>query len=162
MISLSIYNTLREIGIKNLKIKWPNDIYVNKNKISGILVENIIHNKKIKKTIIGIGININQKKFSNNIATSIINEINKEIDKDLILESLLKNIRKEYGKIKNINSYNFSSYKKLLFGYKKKLNFISDRQPFKGEIIDVKKNGKLVLLIDNKILNFEYGSISLV
>ena len=44
-------------------IKWPNDIYVNNDKIAGILIENSIMGDNIEYTIAGIGININQDKF---------------------------------------------------------------------------------------------------
>ena len=44
-------------------IKWPNDIYVNNDKIAGILIENSIMGDKIENTIAGIGLNINQDKF---------------------------------------------------------------------------------------------------
>ena len=47
----------------NAYIKWPNDIIVNEKKICGILIENIISNNIIKKSVIGFGININQTKF---------------------------------------------------------------------------------------------------
>ena len=47
----------------NAYIKWPNDIIVNDKKICGILIENILSNKTIKKSVIGFGININQTKF---------------------------------------------------------------------------------------------------
>ena len=43
------------------KIKWPNDIYINDDKIAGILIENSVMGETIESTIAGIGININQK-----------------------------------------------------------------------------------------------------
>ncbi len=47
--SLSVYNVLKEIGLTNIKIKWPNDIYVNNKKICGILIESQIFQKKNKE-----------------------------------------------------------------------------------------------------------------
>lgn len=44
-------------------IKWPNDIYVAQKKIAGILVENSIMGDKIKDSICGIGLNVNQMVF---------------------------------------------------------------------------------------------------
>ena len=43
----------------NVKIKWPNDIYVDDKKIAGILVQSVLRNNTIKATIIGIGLNVN-------------------------------------------------------------------------------------------------------
>lgn len=44
-------------------IKWPNDIYVGDCKICGILIEHVLTAGRIERTIIGVGININQKAF---------------------------------------------------------------------------------------------------
>ena len=46
-----------------VSIKWPNDIYVGDKKICGILIENMLKGEHIRHCIIGIGLNINQKRF---------------------------------------------------------------------------------------------------
>jgi BirA family transcriptional regulator, biotin operon repressor / biotin---[acetyl-CoA-carboxylase] ligase len=62
IIALALFDLL--IGYnENVKIKWPNDIYIGKKKIAGILLENVIKGTKISNTIVGIGLNINQKIF---------------------------------------------------------------------------------------------------
>ncbi len=48
----------------HVKVKWPNDIYVNDQKVSGILVENQLQGRLITQSIIGVGINVNQTKFA--------------------------------------------------------------------------------------------------
>ncbi len=44
-------------------VKWPNDIYVGDSKICGILIEHVLTSGRIERTVIGAGININQKEF---------------------------------------------------------------------------------------------------
>ncbi len=61
-ISLEIIEYLKNKNIR-AKIKWPNDILVNQNKIAGILIENSILGNNIQSSIIGIGLNINQVEF---------------------------------------------------------------------------------------------------
>ena len=56
-----VLKILEEYGLKNLSLKWPNDIYVNGNKICGILLESV-SKQEIECLIIGIGLNVNQKK----------------------------------------------------------------------------------------------------
>ena len=60
--SLSVVEFLARHGI-NAKIKWPNDIYVGSKKICGMLIENSVRGEHISASIIGIGLNINQRNF---------------------------------------------------------------------------------------------------
>lgn len=62
LTSLAILRTLKSFGVE-AKIKWPNDIYYRDKKIAGILIENSLSNNIIEDTIIGAGMNINQKEF---------------------------------------------------------------------------------------------------
>lgn len=64
--SLSVIDFLRVHGIQ-ARIKWPNDIYVGSRKICGILIENSLHGKHVSSSIIGIGLNINQRNFDVNL-----------------------------------------------------------------------------------------------
>ena len=64
--SLSVAEFLSTYGIK-AQIKWPNDIYVDEKKICGVLIENSFRGKSISSSIIGIGLNINQRNFNVNL-----------------------------------------------------------------------------------------------
>ncbi len=61
----------------NTYVKIPNDIYFNDKKLCGVLVETKYFNDKLESIIIGIGLNINNEKFPEEIkeiATSIYME----------------------------------------------------------------------------------------
>ena len=64
--SLSVVEFLSSYGI-TAKIKWPNDIYVGSQKICGILIENSLRGNHLTSSIIGIGLNINQRNFDVNL-----------------------------------------------------------------------------------------------
>ena len=64
--SLSVVDFLSMHGI-SAKIKWPNDIYVGSKKICGILIENSLRGSGVSSSIIGIGLNINQRNFNVNL-----------------------------------------------------------------------------------------------
>lgn len=74
--------------IPNVQIKWPNDIYVNGKKIAGILIEHGVKGGYLYQTIAGIGININQDVFPENIPhpTSVFIETGRQLS----VESFLK------------------------------------------------------------------------
>ena len=60
--SLSVSDLLRKLNIRN-SIKWPNDIYIGRRKVCGMLIENIVGNAGLEHSIIGIGLNLNQTEF---------------------------------------------------------------------------------------------------
>lgn len=64
-VSLAIVDELRPLigSSGDVAIKWPNDIYVGNKKICGILIENALLGNGIMRSVIGIGINVNQSLF---------------------------------------------------------------------------------------------------
>lgn len=113
LVGVSVYRLLRELGIKNIKIKLPNDVYVNKKKICGILIETIFMANKLKALVIGIGLNVNQKSFPKTLNATSTYLVNKKIlDLDVVLKKLVKIIQEELKKV----TANY--YPKLLKQYK--------------------------------------------
>lgn len=97
-VSLAIAHFLeKEIGLKNVAIKWPNDIYVGDKKIAGILIENTIQGNRISYSIAGIGLNVNQKNFPEWIPnpTSIVIEAQKEYEILYVIKKIRQHIRKQ-------------------------------------------------------------------
>ena len=122
--SLSIVYTLdKYIKDSEIQIKWPNDILVNNHKISGILIESTVLKEKIKKIIIGVGININQIRFpfTENIPTSMKKILKKEFDKQVFLMDFLKNFSQLFESFKE---------KKYEFLDQEYLNFLRDSSQF--------------------------------
>lgn len=70
-VALAVQRFFSFYAKKKIKIKWPNDIYINDRKAAGILVENIFRGKDWKFAIVGIGININQEIFDPQIPNPI-------------------------------------------------------------------------------------------
>lgn len=62
LISVAVVDFLQSHAIW-CKVKWPNDVYVGKNKICGILIENTLEGDRLAASVIGVGININQHDF---------------------------------------------------------------------------------------------------
>lgn len=60
--ALSVVDLLSGYGIE-ARIKWPNDIYVGNRKICGILIENSLKGLMLSTSIVGIGLNVNQRVF---------------------------------------------------------------------------------------------------
>ena len=60
--TLAVHSFLAGEGVE-ARIKWPNDIWVGDRKICGMLIENILDGPNVACSIIGIGLNLNQKEF---------------------------------------------------------------------------------------------------
>ena len=75
--TLSVVELLEKYGIV-ASVKWPNDIYIEDRKICGILIENNLRGSGIYFSIVGIGLNINQKNFD----VSLINPTSMLLERD--------------------------------------------------------------------------------
>ena len=90
-IAISLRHFIFNITGKNVEIKWPNDILVNEQKIAGVLIENQFRNSKIHSSIIGIGLNVNQINFTNNLSASSLRALtHREYDLTSLLEIFFK------------------------------------------------------------------------
>ncbi len=80
-------------------IKYPNDILVNGKKICGILVESAITDEKLEYAILGIGVNVAQRQFPDELAemaTSLVIESELNLTPDDFLPPLLARLNDWY------------------------------------------------------------------
>jgi len=159
-VSLSLYNYLIQKGIKQVSIKWPNDLYISNKKVAGILIENLVKNNEISHSIIGIGLNLNQTLFQESKATSLQLETQKTYS---IEEELLEliSVFNQTPSWENDNSLNTQYLNQLyrrgeIHPYK---NNITD-EIFLGEIIGVNPVGALQLKKENQLLTFGIKEVS--
>ena len=151
-VTISILTTLENNNIPNLSIKWPNDIMSYNKKVAGILIENTIKNNGEIISIIGVGLNVNQKNFDElPKATSLAVIMKKEIEKELILNQFLECLKLNYDLLLNKsasqlwNSYNNKLFKK---GIPMPFSF-PDETKFMGIILGVNSSGKLEVKLEN-------------
>lgn len=166
LTALSIYKTLENFGIPNLFVKWPNDILSANKKIAGILIENVVKHNKLDHSIIGIGINVNQKEFGDlTRATSLKNITGVFFDLEEVLTTFIKCF-KEY--IKQFEAHDFQSlktdYESKLFRKNKPSTFKNaEGYMFTGIIKGVSSNGNLIVLLEDEIIkHFSLNKITLM
>ncbi len=88
----------RQTGLK-VECKWPNDLLINKKKVAGILIEGSVKKGIVEHVVVGIGINVNQQAFGNeliNKATSLRLESGKELDRPGLFKEVLHSLEKTY------------------------------------------------------------------
>lgn len=157
VIGASIYNVLSKYI--NCLIKWPNDIIVNDKKIAGILVESIYSNK-LEALVAGIGININQVQFSNDLknkATSLFIETNTEYNKNIILDDFIKEFDLLYNDFIIGNNQFVNICKEHNYLLNKEINYNGSI----AKIVDISEEGKLIIDINGKQEQLFFGEITL-
>jgi BirA family transcriptional regulator, biotin operon repressor / biotin---[acetyl-CoA-carboxylase] ligase len=85
----------------DIRIKWPNDIFVNGRKLAGILAEMEAEGPRTKFIILGVGVNVNWRKedLSPDLrasATSLLVESGREISRVAVAERLFQELEEEY------------------------------------------------------------------
>ncbi|MBR1793174.1 MAG: biotin--[Bacteroidales bacterium] len=104
MLSLAIVDFLRQmLTSSQVFIKWPNDIYVGTRKICGILTETHIANGHIASAICGVGLNVNQQSFSNDIPnpTSMALVAGRSYPLETALQNLLECMERRYRELRD-------------------------------------------------------------
>ncbi len=164
VISLGVCALVNSVysGEEKVTIKWPNDIYVGKKKIAGILIENTIYGEYLNYSIIGIGLNVNQQVFEDAIsATSLRRLLDKETDRISLLRMLLAMIERYYMLLKE-NKFELlhQTYIENLYQYKISSFYRIGDIIFRGQIIQVDDFGYLVLETEDGIKKFGFKEIS--
>jgi BirA family biotin operon repressor/biotin-[acetyl-CoA-carboxylase] ligase len=147
IVSLAICEYLILKGVE-AKIKWPNDIWVQNKKLAGILIENSIMGDRIKSSVIGVGLNLNQTNFPseipNPVSLSQLTENSYTIDNEIVTISNLIN-----NAIASLSKNEFLSirtnYFSKLYRYNEPSKFKSHDRVFEGTIISVNQTGHLVV-----------------
>ena len=114
--ALSIIQVLEKKGIKELKIKLPNDVYVKDKKICGTLLESTSLGE-MQCLIVGVGLNVNQESFDGEYRatpTSIYRELGKKLEIEKLKEELYDVILKNIELIQNNCDFNLLISKYLI------------------------------------------------
>ncbi len=101
MAGLSAYSAVRAVTGLTVDLKWPNDVLIRGKKMGGILTEMYAEPGQIRFVIVGIGLNVNQEKFSGelaNVATSLRIETGKPHSRLELLVRLLREFESDYNR----------------------------------------------------------------
>ena len=143
--AVAINRLLKNHSIKN-QIKWPNDIYVNKDKVAGVLVENLVRSKQFK-TVIGIGLNNFAAWDRNNLLIELVENIDNIINEFKLFGFAL--LRREW--LDNCLHLN----KQVII---KKNDIEIDRGIHK----DINEKGELIIATKSGEVNYSTSEISLI
>lgn len=147
VISLALLRTMEQYGL-HAEIKWPNDIYVGKRKLAGVLVELDCMSGTVEKAVIGVGLNVNQSSFPamerTPVSMAMIGGGCYAVDevRDKLLDFFLfyYEVLERGGKASIDNEY-----KKCLMGYMLPMTYNDGSSVFEATVVDVEPCGRLCL-----------------
>lgn len=154
---------MNQYRLKDVHIKWPNDIYAGNKKIAGILIENQIRGTQWTHAIVGVGLNINQLKFEDlNRATSIQLETGKTEKIQLVLKNLLKELQKTFRQMINKEAELFTNYNENLMAMGKSILYRKNFETHQGTLLSVKENGCVEIETNGKKREYKHKEIELI
>ena len=143
IVSVTMINVLKKyLPEESLSIKWPNDIYFNDKKIAGILIKNEIRGMMMGTSIIGIGLNVNQTSFNEDLPNPI--SMKMITGNDFELEELLSAISYQLSAI-SCQQSTVNSYTDKLYRYKQWAFYEHEGQVKEMMITGYDQFGRLIL-----------------
>lgn len=143
-ISLTICDAMQSYGMKDVSVKWPNDIYWKDKKLCGILIENRLSGTFIRDSIIGIGLNVNQDVFLSDAPNpvSMRQILGREFNRDEVLRRILAKL----NVCRCMVDFTYMRYNAML--YRRGKGFFPFRDAsgdFMAEILETDRSGLLML-----------------
>jgi BirA family biotin operon repressor/biotin-[acetyl-CoA-carboxylase] ligase len=165
VIAIAVERALAELGVRDAKLKWPNDVYLNNKKLAGILLEVSGEYSGHCQVVIGIGLNI---KLSVYEAESIdqpwaqLSEHLGGVDRNTIAATMIDNLIKA---IEQFDKQGFESFKDYWTEHdaflNKEVDLILPRDTRSGIAKGVNNKGELLLLTDKGLESINAGELSL-
>lgn len=163
--ALAVYKSLCILDLKQVQIKWPNDILAEKKKVSGILIENSISQTSINSSIIGIGINVNQLNFNYLPQASSLKQLTgKTYFLDEVLLSVIQNLKYYFERLKNEGAKTIlKDYNNVLFRKEKPSMFEVEGSKYVGIIKKVSLDGQLFIEFEDQVIkSFNLKEVKLI
>ena len=150
--ALAVADAIESVTGLSCSCKWPNDVLVNGKKVCGMLLESVAGMHGISRVVLGIGINVNQEEFPEELqwkATSLRNELGRVVDRSALFCSVLAELEARYDQLMHFPSERLMhdwKMKALLFG--KRITVLENEFSFAATAVDVAEDGGLVIRTD--------------
>lgn len=134
--------------IPDVKIKWPNDIYLNDRKLAGILIEHSVIGDRLAYSIAGLGLNVNETDFPADLPNPVsLSQITgKQYDVNEIAARLLFICQSSYSVLKEENWVSLENdFLSHLYRMEEWSSFIIENQEVEAKITGIDVYGRLLL-----------------
>ncbi len=163
--ALSTARAIEETAGLEAKIKWPNDLVVNKKKVTGILTELSAEMEQIHYIVIGIGINVNTENMPDDIAstaTSLRIESGRQLSRAALIACFLNYFEKDYESF--LSSCDLSSlmeeYNKRLINRGSMVRVLDPEEEYEGKALGINEKGGLMVQRGDQLEIITSGEVS--
>ncbi len=147
-VALALCDTFAGYGI-DTHIKWTNDIYAGDRKLVGILIEHIYSGSKLARTVVGIGINVNQTEFPPELPNpvSMAQCTGKQFGREQVLSTFITELTDGYGRLRAGDRESVDSrYTARMYRLGERHTYaLPDGTRFEGTIRGVRPTGDLLV-----------------
>ena len=150
VMAQSVAEGIREVTGMETGIKWPNDIVMNKKKVCGILTEMSTEIDYINYVVIGVGINVNQKVFDEELkekATSLMIETGAPVKRSALIAAVMKHFEINYalfmenGDLSGLQE----SYNEMLVNRGKEVRILEPGNEYNAHAYGINETGELIV-----------------
>lgn len=132
------------------KIKWPNDIVINGKKVVGILTEMSAQMDYVNHIVVGIGINVNNESFPEEIAqnaTSLLLQSGKRVNRAALIEAVWEEFEHYYDRFMAYQDLRDlrKEYDASLANKGQKVRVLDPKEPFDGVAQGITDRGELIV-----------------
>lgn len=164
--ALALSDTFRRFAIET-RIKWTNDIYHNDSKLVGILIEHFYSGTQLRRTLIGIGININQSHFDASLPNPISMRqiLGRALDRDAVLNTFTECFAARYEQLKQGQHHAIAAdYTAQLYRLQREQRFrLPEGEEFTATIEGVESDGVLLLRhADGAVRGYRFKEVEFV
>lgn len=166
-VALGLADAFASVGA-DCRIKWTNDLYAGDRKTAGILIEHSLTGDRLARTIVGIGINVNQTDFDPSLPnpTSLALETGRTFDRQALLERVLDALAVRYGELeRGERALLQADYRSRIYRLDKRQRFRipASGEEFTGIIRSVEPSGELrVEHPDGRVRGYLFRQIEFV
>lgn len=157
-VALAVRDTLSSYGIE-AEVKWPNDIYVGDRKICGILIENSIMGLEIAQSIVGVGLNVNQREFLSDAPNPV--SMAQLTGRDYSLQEVAQTFGRNFERRAERLKENHAEYKEALWRRDGEWPFMekATAEKFSAVIEDVELTGHLLLRTGDSVRRYAFKEV---
>ena len=148
--AMATARAITEVTGEAAQIKWPNDIVMNGKKVVGILTEMSAQFDYINHIVVGIGINVHNEEFPEEIAktaSSLLLECGHRIHRASLIEAFLEEFERLYAVYLETEDMSGlqKEYDSLLVNRGRQVRVLDPKEPFEGKAMGITKKGELIV-----------------